>query len=97
MVLLTNVTNNMVVGALMVGVSVPIAISLGIDDIQIVFLITFVSDLALILPASSAPALLMFSNVEWVRPKTAYAFVIPTILVLMLVAFIWNIVVFLFI
>ena len=93
---LTNFMINMVVAVIMISAVVPIAASLGINSLQIVYLITIVCTIAFALPAASAASCVLFANTEWVRPKDVYKYCIPTIIALALVAVIWNVILFMF-
>ncbi len=93
-VALTNVLNNMVVGALMVTSTIPIALSLGINPTLIVYLICVCCCIALLLPSASAPSLLMFSNTQWVSTKEAWYFCIPTVIVATVVALLFAVLLF---
>ena len=95
-VLLTNVMNNMVVAAIMITATIPIAISLGIDSLQMAYLITTASCIALLLPPSSAPALVMYANTQWVRAKDVYIYVTPAIITTTIVFCVWNFIIFMF-
>ena len=95
-VILTNFMINMVVAVIMISAVVPIAASLGVDPLQIVYLITITCTIAFALPAASAASCVLFANKEWIKPADIYKYSLPTIIVLTLIAVFWNLVVFMF-
>ena len=95
-IVMTNFMINMVVAVIMISATMPIAVSMGIDPLQIVYLITLSCTIAFFLPAASAASCVMFANTQWVRAKDVYKYSIPTILMMGAVALIWNIVLFMF-
>ena len=95
-VILTNFMINMVVAVIMISAVVPIAASLGVDPLQIVYLITITCTIAFALPAASAASCVLFANKEWIKPADIYKYSLPTIIVLTLIAVLWNLVVFMF-
>lgn len=95
-VILTNFMINMVVAVIMISAVVPIAASLGVDPLQIVYLITITCTIAFALPAASAASCVLFANKEWIKPADIYKYSLPTIIVLTLIAVGWNLVVFMF-
>ena len=95
-VILTNFMINMVVAVIMISAVVPIAASLGVDPLQIVYLITITCTIAFALPAASAASCILFANKEWIKPADIYKCSLPTIIVLTLIAVLWNLVVFMF-
>ena len=95
-VILTNFMINMVVAVIMISAVVPIAASLGVDPLQIVYLITITCTIAFALPAASAASCVLFANKEWIKPADIYKYALPTIIVLTLIAVLWNLVVFMF-
>lgn len=95
-VFLTNFMINMVVAVIMISATLPIAVSMGIDPLQIVYLITLSCTIAFFLPAASAASCVLFANTKWVRAKDVYKYSLPIIIMMAAVALIWNIVVFMF-
>ncbi len=95
-VFMTNFMINMVVAVIMISATLPIAASMGMDPLQIVYLITLSCTIAFFLPAASAASCVMFANTKWVRAKDVYMYSIPTILMMASIALIWNIVIFMF-
>lgn len=87
---------NMVVAVIMIAATVPIATALGVAPLQIVYLITVSCTIAFMLPAASAASCVLFANTQWVRAKDVYLYSVPTIIMMALVALVWNFVVFLF-
>ena len=95
-VFLTNFLINMVVAVIMISATLPIAASLGVDPLQIVYLITVSCTIAFLLPASSAASCVLFANTEWVRAKDVYAYAVPTIIMMAVITLLWNIILFMF-
>lgn len=95
-VLLTNFTVNMVVAVIVISAVIPVAGTLGILPLQIVYLITIVCTIAFMLPTASVAALVIFSNTQWIRAKDIYLYCIPTIILLSLIAIVWNVIFFMF-
>ena len=95
-VFLTNFMINMVVAVIMITATMPICASLGVDQLQIVYLITISCTIAFMLPAASAASCCLFANTKWVRAKDVYIYSVPTILLLSFVALAWNYILFLF-
>ncbi|MEE0510110.1 MAG: SLC13 family permease [Peptococcaceae bacterium] len=95
-VILTNLMINMVVAVIMITATLPIAASLGVDSLQIVYLITVSCNIAFMLPAASAASVCLFSNTKWIRAREIYIYSIPTIIVMAVVTLLWNFVVFMF-
>ncbi len=95
-VFITNFMVNMVVAVIMIAATLPIAATLGIEPTQVVYLITIACTIAFMLPPASAASCVLFANTEWVRAKDVYKYGFPTIIMMSLVALIWNIVLFMF-
>lgn len=71
--ILTNVANNMVIGAALIPVIYAIGSSMGINIMAAVAVLIIVINLAFITPAASPGAAMIFSN-DWVRSKDIYKF-----------------------
>ncbi|MBP3625335.1 MAG: SLC13 family permease [Peptococcaceae bacterium] len=95
-VFMTNFMINMVVAVIMISATLPIAVSMGIDPLQIVYLITLSCTIAFFLPAASAASCVMFANTKWVRAKDVYKYSLPTIIMMSVIALGWNVIMFLF-
>ena len=95
-ILLTNFMINMVVAVIMITATMPIAASLGVDSLQVVYLITVCCTIAFMLPVSSAASCCLFANTKWVRAKDVYKYSVPTILMMAIVALGWNFILFMF-
>lgn len=95
-VFLTNFMINMVVAVIMITATMPICATLGVDQLQIVYLITICCTIAFVLPPASAASCCLFANTKWVRAKDVYIYSIPTILWLSFAALVWNYILFLF-
>ena len=95
-ILLTNFMINMVVAVIMISATVPVAVSMGILPLQIVYLITISCTIAFMLPSASAASCILFANTQWVRPKDVYKYSVPTIIMMGIIALVWNLVLFSF-
>lgn len=95
-IILTNFMINMVVAVIMITATMPIAANLGMDLLQIVYLITISCTIAFMLPPASAASCCLFANTKWVRAKDVYKYSVPTILMLAVVALVWNMILFMF-
>lgn len=95
-VFITNFMINMVVAIIMITATLPICASLGVDQLQIVYLITITCTIAFVLPPASAASCCLFANTKWVRAKDVYKYSVPTIIWLTFVALAWNYILFLF-
>ena len=80
----------------MIAAVVPISATLGVAPLQIVYLITIVCTIAFMLPAASAASCVLFANTAWIKAKDIYLYSVPTIIMLALVAVIWNVILFMF-
>ena len=96
-ILLTNFMANMVVAVVMFAACLPIGATLGIDPMQLGFLYTICSSIAFLLPAASPAGMLVFMNKEWMTAGEIYKFAVPTVVMMGLVAYVWNIILFMFI
>lgn len=95
-VFLTNFMVNVVIAVIMLAATLPVASNLGIDALQVVYLITVSCTIAFMLPAASAASACLFSNTEWVRAKDVYKYGFPTIIMMAIVTLLWNIILFMF-
>lgn len=86
--------HNMVVAIIMMTVTLPLVPVLGINPLQVVYLITIACTIAFMLPASSHAACFLFANKDWVRAKDMYVYSVPTIILLSIIIMVWNVVVF---
>ncbi|MBR5318539.1 MAG: hypothetical protein IKU46_02975 [Peptococcaceae bacterium] len=96
-IVLTNFMANMVVAVVMFAACLPIGATLGIDPMQLGFLYTICSSMAFLLPAASPAGMLVFMNKEWMTTGEIYKYAIPTIIMMGVVAYVWNIILFMFI
>lgn len=94
--ILTNFMINMVVAVIMISAVVPISVTLGVPPLQIVYLITIVCTIAFMLPAASAASCALFANTAWIKAKDIYLYSIPTIILLAVIAVVWNVILFMF-
>ena len=96
-IVLTNFMANMVVAVVMFAACLPIGATLGIDPMQLGFLYTICSSIAFLLPAASPAGMLVFMNKDWMSTGDIYKFAIPTVVMMGAVAYLWNIILFMFI
>lgn len=96
-IVLTNFMANMVVAVVMFAATFPIAGQLGIDIMQLGFLFTICSSIAFLLPAASPAGMLIFMNKEWMTPGEIYKFAVPSVIMMGIVAYVWNVILFMFI
>lgn len=96
-IVLTNFMANMVVAVVMFAACLPIGATLGIDPMQLGFLYTICSSIAFLLPAASPAGMLVFMNKDWMTTGEIYKFAIPTVVMMGIVAYVWNIILFMFI
>ena len=95
-VLLTNLTVNVIVAVLMMTFTLPIAVSLGIAPVQVVYLPTISCTIAFLVPSSGPGAMLLFTNKQWMKTKDVYLYAIPTVILLSVIALVVNLLVFAF-
>ena len=93
-VICTNFMVNKIIAVLMISITMPIAVTLGIDPVQLVCLYSIICTVAFMLPSASQSATVLFSNTEWVRAADVYKYGTPVILMMTAVQIIWNIVYF---
>ena len=96
-IVLTNFMANMVVAVVMFAATLPIAAQMGIDPMQLGFLYTICSSIAFLLPAASPAGMLVFMNKEWMTTGEIYKYAIPTVVMMGIVAYVWNVILFMFI
>lgn len=83
--LLTNVSNNAVLGIVYINLMCPIAEVMNIDVFPIVAVMMFTIQLAYLTPAASAPAAMVFSNNKWVKTKDVmktWAIILPILFII---------------
>lgn len=90
-VVCTNFMVNKIVAILMISMTMPIILSLGMDAIQFVCLYTVACTIAFMLPSASQSASILFANTEWVRAKDVFKYGLPVIVVMTVVIILWNI------
>lgn len=95
-VVLSNFLANMVVAVIMMTATFPLAAQMGLDFTQLAYLYTIGATVAFCLPAASPPGMLMFANKEWLNAGLIYKYSLPTIVMMTIVVFIWNLVMFMF-
>ena len=95
-VFLTNFMINMVVAVIMISATLPVVATLGVNPLQVVYLITISCTIAFMLPPASAASCILFANTEWVKAKDVYKYSFPTIVLISVVALLWNIIMFSF-
>ena len=93
-VICTNFMVNKIIAILMVSITMPIAVTLGIDQVQLVCLYTIICTVAFMLPSASQSAAVYFSNTGWVRAADVYKYGTPVIIMMTLLQILWNLVYF---
>lgn len=73
-VVLTNFANNTVICMILISVVVSFSGTMGIDPIPISIMLMVASHMALLTPAASPFAAILFGNSAWVRPKDIYKY-----------------------
>ncbi len=81
--LVTNIANNIVVTLCLIPLMFAFSQSMGFAIEPVALVIMMASHLALLTPAASGPAAVMFGNTQWLGKKDIYKFV-PILLVAML-------------
>ena len=67
--ILTNVSNNAVLGIIYINLMYPIAQIMNLNVFPIIAVMVFTIQLAYLTPAASAPAAIVFSNIQWIKAK----------------------------
>lgn len=93
-VVITNFMVNKIVGVLMISITIPIAVELGIDSVQMASLYTVACTIAFMLPSASQASTVFFANSEWARPKDVFVYGMITIVPLTIVVIAWNLIYF---
>ncbi len=93
-VVITNFMVNKIVGVLMISITMPIAVELGIDSVQMASLYTVACTIAFMLPSASQASTVFFANSEWARPKDVFVYGMITIVPLTIVVIAWNLIYF---
>lgn len=93
-VICTNFMVNKIIAVLMISMTMPIAVALGINPIQMACLYTVICTVAFILPSASQSAFVLFSNTQWVRASYVYQYGLPVIIMMTVVHILWNLVYF---
>ncbi len=89
-VICTNFMVNKIIAVLMISITMPIAATLGIDQIQLACMYTIICTIAFMLPPASQSATVLFSNTEWVRAADVYKYGLPVIIMMTALQIIWN-------
>lgn len=89
--ILTNFSNNGMVGLIFMPIILSFCGTFGLNPAAMAVILIFTVHVALITPASCPMAGLMFSNPEWIKPKDIYKYGFPTLLItIFAVVFIGN-------
>lgn len=83
--LLTNFSNNGMVGIIFMPIILSFCGTFGLNPGAMAVMLIFAVHIALITPASCPMSGLMFSNPEWIKPKDIYKFGFPTLIIALLV------------
>ena len=82
--LVTNIANNIVVTLCVLPLVFAFSQSMGFAIEPVALVIMMASHLALLTPAASGPAAVMFGNTEWLKKNDIYKYV-PILLIAMLI------------
>lgn len=82
--LLTNVMNNVVVCILFMPVLIAFGPALGVDNWVIMILLVIACQLAILTPAASPAAAILFANTEWLELRRVIKYIVPTFIVWLL-------------
>lgn len=72
--ILTNICNNGVVALILISVLLSIGEELGLAPTPIAITIMLTVQMAMVTPAASPFAAILFGNTEWIKPKTVYKY-----------------------
>lgn len=84
--LMTQLVHNVVMAVIIIPVAYEFAIQMNIEVVPLAILIAFALGCAMITPAASGPAALMYLNKEWITTKQAYVSATLTVLCAAIVA-----------
>jgi len=90
-VFLTNIMANTVVGLMFVPVIYSCAVQMGINGTPTLVLMLVCIHLAIITPAASPFAAMLFGNTEWVKPADVYRYGIISVVILLILLIIVGI------
>lgn len=93
-IVFTNFMINKIVAVLMISMTMPVIISLGLDPIQFLCLYSVACTIAFMLPSASQSATVLFSNTEWIRTADVFKYGLPVIIAMGVSIVIWDIVYF---
>ena len=79
--LITNVANNMVVAAVFATMIFTLGTDLGLSILPLIAVLILCANLAILTPAASPLAAMMFANTEWCRSKDLYKYCAITIVI----------------
>lgn len=71
---LTNIANNMVIGAIFVSVILSVADVMGLEALPIIVTLVICVNLAFVTPAASPIAAFVFANTKWVKASDVYKY-----------------------
>ncbi|MCD8196969.1 MAG: hypothetical protein LUE24_07385 [Lachnospiraceae bacterium] len=83
---LTNLINNAVAGAIMVPVMYSFAAQIGVNPLMLTAVICFVSDIGMLLPCASPSGAMLYSNKEWLETKDIVKYSLVGILTMAIIA-----------
>lgn len=93
-VVCTNFMVNKIVAILMVSMTIPVIMSLGLDPIQFTCLYTVACTIAFMLPSASQSASILFANTEWVKAGDVFKYGTPVIVAMTATIIVWNLIYF---
>ena len=83
-IIATQFMNNSICGAIMFPIIYPFSIAIGVDPAMVTVLMIYCLVIAVLTPAGSPMAALMFANQEWVTTKELYKYITPGIIIVFL-------------
>ena len=89
--ILTNVSNNAVLGIIYINLMYPIAQIMNLNVFPIIAVMVFTIQLAYLTPAASAPAAIVFSNIQWIKAKDVMKYQLIILPILFVILFIVGI------
>lgn len=79
----TQFMNNAICGGIMFPIIYPFALAIGLDPGMITVLMIYCLVIAVLTPAASPMAALMFANTDWVTTKEVYKYITPGIIIVL--------------
>lgn len=90
-VICTNFMVNKIIAVLMISMTMPIALNLGMNLEALAILYCVACTIAFLLPSASQSACILFSNTTWVRAGDVFKYGLPSIIVATVLILIWDV------